>query len=289
VPAGSIFGYDVVSELPLARLAPVRGSRGELSVLHSAAPLAAGGGPVVHRLEGSDTAFALTRAGDGLHVACSVSGTYLVEPSPGRVTTAPEGPAEVWEHRLLSTVLPLLLAERGDLVVHGSAVESDGRAVVFLGRAGRGKSTLALAAATRGHPVLAEDGAVVAGGLVWPGPLGIRVAEDVRRAITPDGAFRDARAVVHVADAAALAPVRLGALVVLGERTSELAVERLAPAAAVPALVPNLIFGGADRLARAFSLAVGVAGRVPIYRCSLAGGLDRAAEQVAAVLSAVAE
>jgi hypothetical protein len=283
VPAGSIFGYELTSEVPLVRLAPAPGPRGSLRVVRGRPPAAEG--EVVHRLELQDAAFTLTRVASGLHVACSLTGTYLVDAYSGLVEVAPEGPGDVWEHRLLSTVLPLLLAERGDLVVHGSAVDAGGRAVIFLGTSGRGKSTLALAAGSRGFPVLAEDGAVVADGLVWPGPLGVRVAADVRQALGGEDAS-DGRAVVPVSRAAA--PVELAALVILGERGAALTIKRLAPAAAVPALVPNLIFGGSDRLSQAFSLAVRAAARVPVYRCSLADDLGRASQQAAEVLSAVA-
>ena len=54
-----------------------------------------------------------------------------------------------------------LLAERGDLALHGSVVAAGGSGVLFCGPTGRGKSTLALLASRLGHPVLSEDGAIV--------------------------------------------------------------------------------------------------------------------------------
>jgi hypothetical protein len=54
-------------------------------------------------------------------------------------------------------VLALLLLQRGLLVLHASAVAVGGRAVVFIGPRGAGKSTTAAAFHTQGYPVLADD------------------------------------------------------------------------------------------------------------------------------------
>jgi hypothetical protein len=54
-------------------------------------------------------------------------------------------------------VLPVVLLQRGSLVMHASAVVVDGRAAVFLGAPGTGKSTIAAAFHCAGSPVLADD------------------------------------------------------------------------------------------------------------------------------------
>ena len=53
--------------------------------------------------------------------------------------------------------LGVVLHRRGRLVLHGSAVEVDGQAVVLLGRKGAGKSTTAAALLARGHRLLTDD------------------------------------------------------------------------------------------------------------------------------------
>lgn len=58
---------------------------------------------------------------------------------------------------LLGPVLGLVLRLRGTTCLHASAVEIHGRAVIFPGEEGAGKSTTAAALARRGHAVLSDD------------------------------------------------------------------------------------------------------------------------------------
>lgn len=62
---------------------------------------------------------------------------------------------------LLASVFGALLHQRQDLVLHGSAIEWNGEAVVFMGHSGVGKSTLASAFRKKGHAVLTDDLCVV--------------------------------------------------------------------------------------------------------------------------------
>lgn len=58
---------------------------------------------------------------------------------------------------LAGSVFGMLLHQRGQIVLHGSAIRVGGRAVLFCGPSGAGKSTLAAALGQRGWPVLADD------------------------------------------------------------------------------------------------------------------------------------
>jgi hypothetical protein len=79
----------------------------------------------------------------------------IVDPLPG-----------IEEHVLrlpiLGPVLALVLHQRGRFVLHASAVEWEGGAVIFTGGSGWGKSTLAAAFHASGYNVVADDVAAIA-------------------------------------------------------------------------------------------------------------------------------
>ena len=80
----------------------------------------------------------------------------------GLVTFDRAIPPEVEEHLLLDHVLPLVLAQRGALVVHGGVISWRGTGAVLLGSSGHGKSTLTAFAWQHGWMVGGDDGAVLA-------------------------------------------------------------------------------------------------------------------------------
>lgn len=96
------------------------------------------------------------------------------------------------EHLYLNQVLPMAMSRSGQFVFHASAVEIEHSAVAFLGEAGRGKSTLAAAFATRGMRFLTDDGLVLdaaEGGYdVRPSHPSIRLWQDSHAQLFPAGA-----------------------------------------------------------------------------------------------------
>lgn len=88
--------------------------------------------------------------------------SYLVEEGK-RITVQPAAQATEDEIRLflLGSAFGALLHQRGQLVLHGSAVQTEKGAVVFCGPSGAGKSTLAAAFQKRGYPILADDVCVI--------------------------------------------------------------------------------------------------------------------------------
>jgi hypothetical protein len=70
-------------------------------------------------------------------------------------------PVDIADHLLLDHILPLVLARRGHLVLHGAVLALGGSGVVLLGQSGTGKSTLSAYAWRQGWDLLGDDGAVV--------------------------------------------------------------------------------------------------------------------------------
>lgn len=98
---------------------------------------------------------------------------YLIEDGTRIAVQADEGADESAVRLfLLGSALGALLHQRGDLVLHGSAIVVDGKAIGFLGRSGIGKSTLAMEFRRRGRSVLTDDLCVVR-----PRQDGVLVAE----------------------------------------------------------------------------------------------------------------
>jgi hypothetical protein len=88
---------------------------------------------------------------------------------------------------LLGSAVGALLIQRGMLVLHGNALEKDGRAIVCLGHSGAGKSTTAYALMQQGWRLLADDlVAITPEGLVLPGIPRIKLWHDAVRAFGLD-------------------------------------------------------------------------------------------------------
>lgn len=80
---------------------------------------------------------------------------------------------------LVTSGLGALAIQRGDLVLHGTALERAGQAVLLLGHPAAGKSTLAWCLVERGWRLLSSELVVVdSQGLIWPGLQQIKLWED---------------------------------------------------------------------------------------------------------------
>lgn len=62
---------------------------------------------------------------------------------------------------LQGSVMGMLLLQRGCVVLHASAAEVNGRAMLFCGASGEGKSTLAATLSTMGYPTIGDDVACI--------------------------------------------------------------------------------------------------------------------------------
>jgi hypothetical protein len=74
-----------------------------------------------------------------------------------RCYAQPDTPLETIRHLFLDQVIPLLLSQRGKLVLHASAVATPEGAIAFAGMTGMGKSTLTASFAEQGFALLTDD------------------------------------------------------------------------------------------------------------------------------------
>lgn len=120
-------------------------------------------------------------------------GTFLVRHGREILVNPDPGPGDALQLALLGPALAALLQQRGNLVLHASAVEIAGSAVGFLGGSGAGKSTMAAALSGRGYPVLADDLLAVSlqdgSPRVLPGLAQLKLWPDVLAALGDDPAL----------------------------------------------------------------------------------------------------
>jgi hypothetical protein len=85
--------------------------------------------------------FLITSSGDTI--------SYFIEPNI---------PEETIRHLILDQLIPRILGQRGYLILHASAVQlRDGKAIVFLGGTGWGKSTIASSYYENGAKLITDD------------------------------------------------------------------------------------------------------------------------------------
>jgi hypothetical protein len=275
----SLYGFEVKSDLPLLRLNSAAGTRGELRIEAAAEPLSPPPGEPTGSLVTDDGYcwFASYELDDG---SCLLqmppTGSFLLEPAAGRIVVdSTDEDAELREHRIASSAICTLLSLRGDLVLHAAAVEVEGCAILFCGPSLRGKSTLVRALGESGRRLIGEDGIAIelseGGPVAHPGARGVRM-----RGRDAEGRHRTA--LLDDPGPAEPQPCPVTAVVLLGERGPELAVEPLEPARALALLTPSLVHsGGRGAIAAAFANLATLLGSVPAFAGSLPDDLDAVA------------
>lgn len=216
--------------------------------------------PSFHRWEQPDGALwaEFFRCSDGYRLRFPELADFMVSTDGDRIDAypTPAADAATIEHLYFNQVIPLVLSHRGDLVLHGSAVDLGGEAIAFIGSSGRGKSTLAASFARRGYPFLADDSLRLTWEgesiLVQPSHPSIRLWEDSFAALMPDeGSVSVAPALSYTTKARLLgggaipfcaAPKPLRRVYILGDGTAEqLTIKRLSANETTQALLKNSI------------------------------------------------
>ena len=163
-----LFGLSVETAFPFRTLlAPGRPGPVDLEISVAADRPAAGGAAATtvyespERLEDGQPALVVERAAGWDRLRFSRVADVLCAGSAIRVERHPAASDDLVEIQLLGTVLAFWFERAGELVLHGSAVELDGRAVAFIAGNGRGKSSLAAQLMTLGRPLVTDDLVVV--------------------------------------------------------------------------------------------------------------------------------
>jgi hypothetical protein len=191
---------------------------------------------------------------------------------------------------LYSTVAALALAERGLLPLHASAIELDGRAFLFAGKGGAGKSTLTAELLAEGVRLLGDDLTVLTppqaghGFLVARGRPAMRLHPATAALLDSTDCERvpdDARGklLVRPAQRAADELFPLAGIFLLGPGPCEVSLAealRLLPPQVFRPQWLRAMPGHGQRNARLIELA----GTVPVRRLPPAHGFDPAARQV---------
>ncbi|MBE9041275.1 hypothetical protein IQ235_10835 [Oscillatoriales cyanobacterium LEGE 11467] len=109
-------------------------------------------------LNTDDTAHCFESTEEGMYVFWKSVGTFFIQ--QGRtISIDPDPDADADRLRLfiLGAAIGVILHQRGYFVLHASAVEIDGKAAVFIGNKGWGKSTMAATLHARGHRLIGDD------------------------------------------------------------------------------------------------------------------------------------
>jgi hypothetical protein len=215
-----------------------------------------------------------------------------------------ESGLDTFRSHLLSPVLALVLLDRGQETLHGSAIAFGDQAIAILGDSGAGKSTLAAALLAAGGRCITDDLLVLSGDdgfHVLPGPARLKLypatAEQLLpgpRSSIPLNPFTTKRVyALHAAEAEPRA-LRLAGFWVLaaGSQPRQLQTRLLTGSSAVQSLVANTfvtVDDSIERQARLLSFAARVASLIPVHTLTLPRGLQRLSEQSASIVRALTE
>ena len=273
----SCFGFEIHSSCPF-RFLRRGGGRGVLDVVECSDEINADRGTLLHEwtirdLEGGVTA-RLFGSNGLFHFWTSDAGWYRIDPAARRIEMSRHTDDIRREQRLWGIPTALCAKNRGDIVVHGAAVEVDGGTIILAAPGRFGKTTLALMFHRAGYRVLTEDTAccsLTPEPLLYPGPTCIRLRPDMFDGEPPAGttvaAVRPDR--IHLTldldrqgDGC---PVPIRALVFLRE-SDETRTVRLSPGEALPDLwTLTFRFQTDDERRRSFSQLAQMAATVPIW------------------------
>jgi hypothetical protein len=303
MPRYAVYGSVLESaiEIPELNPAPDGAARWRVEMARELPPMRE---PVLRgeELIYGDVHARLHRHADGLRISVDDTGAFDLHPE-GDITLAPKPGA--WDDfvraHLLGRVLATALFEEGLLPLHGSAVETREGVIAFLAPKGFGKSTLALALAREGAPLLSDDTFPVqptTPPLAWPGVHSVRVGQDAIAALAlPDAgrATREGKRALHTIPGVRTcdAPRPLAGIFLLAptdeSHRDAIAVRTpFSPTLAAAALIAHVKIGrmlGRDAAALMLERAARIVHLVPVHQLSLTRDLNRLSEAARTILS----
>lgn len=202
-----VFGVTLRSEFPLPELASsdAESATPDVEIVRGEVE------PVEPAGDDSDTGRRIDVEPDSCRLTFETIGSFRAEGGE-RVVVDLEEPADLGEEAdldgesigstktfrrlVLGQIVSVVLHQRGHLVLHASAVERDGRAAVFLGPTGAGKTTTAAACYSEGFSLVDDDVVAIefddGDPLVRPGVSELKLFEEPASALgidvsPPDG------------------------------------------------------------------------------------------------------
>lgn len=178
-----VHGWEITSEIPFIELRTQRGSAPDITICYGKVP------EILENAKARGVGFQIKPGYYILNVPkvgrfMAVAGKEVtVEVFPG-VT---EDDLRVY---LLGSIMGALAHQRGILSLHASSIKFKGKAILFAGDSGTGKSTLATAFYLKDCQVISEDMSAISfdsveGALIEPGVARIKLWSDVLKEI-PD-------------------------------------------------------------------------------------------------------
>lgn len=148
------FGLQISSELVIPEFIETEPAESSLQIKLERSQTV--GGLLPADLLANAASIQLTRSKAIVYVRGTAA--YVIEHGT-KVTIIPDGqPSELLiRFYLIGTIMGIVLYQRHCLVLHASAVNINGGAVVFLGVSGEGKSSIAATFVTYGHRLITDD------------------------------------------------------------------------------------------------------------------------------------
>ena len=272
---GSCYGFSVRSDLPFQFIRPGGEDPLKVGLASDDHPLPTRA-PLLTWDQAPGRSFARFYGdGDRYSLWIDEMGWFFVDPAAPSIDVPRRADPVRREVRLWSFPISLCLVERGDVSLHGAAIDVGGTALVFAAPGRHGKTTLASAFLQAGYRLLSEDLTCVrpeGSPSVLPGPAVMRVRRDSYARLE----FPGMHVVAEDPDRVYLSvdeslrgdgrPVPIGAVVFLRKSSRGLSMERVSAADSLRDLwALSFTLPTDESKRRCFQSLTAIAASVPVW------------------------